>query len=188
MTSKTLYNTFPQQYQSKAIDKFRSHFYPQLVSNAKDVLGNEQEPHSYMVYKLLKGGSAGLKPNELYHLHQTLTDYYSYNFEDGPSTFEEEYIPKFITDIELDAVNHLRLKLHHFKRSMESRQVNYHHEGMRLRTLHWGYMHCKCVDEQYQFVYELTQPSGFSSKGGISLKSLMSVVGVKLELTARELK
>lgn len=178
MTSKTLYNTFSPQYQSKVIDKFRSQFYPQLESNAKDILGNAQEPHSHMVYKLLKGGSAELKPDEFNHLYQTLTDYYTYNFEDGLSTFEEEYIPKFITDIELDAVNHLRLKLNYFKRLMNSRGVNYHHEGVRLRTLHWGYMHCKCVDDQYKFVYELTQGSGFFSKGRISLKSLMSVVGV----------
>ena len=73
MTSKTLYKTFPQQYQSKAIDKFRSHFYPQLVSNAMDTLGNELEPHSYMVYKLLEEGSAELKPYELYHFYQPLT-------------------------------------------------------------------------------------------------------------------
>ena len=73
MTSKTLYNTFPQLYQSKAIDKFRSHFYPQLVSNAMDALGNELEPHCYMVYKLLEEGSAKLKHYDLYHLYQTLT-------------------------------------------------------------------------------------------------------------------
>ena len=73
MTSKTLYNTFPQLYQSKAIDKFRSQCYPQLVSNAMDALGNELEPHSYMVYKFLEEDSAELKPDETYHLYQTLT-------------------------------------------------------------------------------------------------------------------
>lgn len=187
MTSKTLYNTSSPLYQSKTIDKFRSQFYPQLESNAKDILGNEQEPHSYMVYKLLKGGSAELNPDELYHLYGTLTDY-SYNFEDGPSTFDEEYISRFITDIERDAVNHLRLKLHGFVRLMQSKQLNYYHEGVRLRTLHWGYMHCNCVDEQYKFVYELTQGSGFPSEGGVSLKSIMSAVGAKLDLTAPELK
>ena len=73
MTSKTLYNTFPQQYQSKTIDKLRSQCYPQLVSNAMDTLGNELEPHSYMAYKLLEKGRAELKQYELYHLYQTLT-------------------------------------------------------------------------------------------------------------------
>lgn len=73
MASKTLYNTFPQHYQSKAIDKLRSQCYPQLVSNAMDTFGNGQEPHSYMVYKLLEEGSAELKQYELYHLYQTLT-------------------------------------------------------------------------------------------------------------------
>ena len=73
MTSKTLYNTFPQQYQSKAIDKLRSQCYPQLVSNAMDTLGNGLEPQSYMVYKLLEEWSAELKHYELYHLYQTLT-------------------------------------------------------------------------------------------------------------------
>ena len=73
MTSKTLYNTSSQQYQSKAIDKFRSHFYSQLVSSAMDTLGNELEPHSYMVYKFLEEDSAELKPDETYHLYQALT-------------------------------------------------------------------------------------------------------------------
>lgn len=53
MTSNTLYNIFPQQYQSKAIDKFRSQFYSQLMSNAMGTLDNEPEPNSDMVYKLL---------------------------------------------------------------------------------------------------------------------------------------
>lgn len=73
MTSKTLYNTFPQLYQSKAIDKLRSQCYPQLVSNAMDTLGNELEPHIYMVYKFLEEDSAELKPDEIYHLNQALT-------------------------------------------------------------------------------------------------------------------
>ena len=73
MTSKTLYNTSPQQYQSKAIDKLRSQCYPQLVSNAMDTLGNGLEPHSYRIYKLLEEGCAELKPYELYHLYQILT-------------------------------------------------------------------------------------------------------------------
>lgn len=73
MTSKTLYNTFPQQPQSKVIDKLRSQCYTQLVSNAMDTLGNGLEPHSYMAYTLLEEGSAELKHYELYHLYQTLT-------------------------------------------------------------------------------------------------------------------
>lgn len=70
MTSKTLYNTFPQQYQSKAIDQLRSQIYLQLASNTINTLGNELEPHSYMAYKLLEKGRAELKQYELY---QTLT-------------------------------------------------------------------------------------------------------------------
>lgn len=73
MTSKTLYNTFPRQYQSKAIDQLRSQFYPQLVSNTMNTLCKELEPHSYMVYKLLEEGNAKLKPDEIYHLNQALT-------------------------------------------------------------------------------------------------------------------
>ena len=73
MTSKTLYNTSPQLYQSQTIDKLRSQIYLQLASNTIKTLGSELEPHSYMAYKLLEKGSAELKQYELYHLYQTLT-------------------------------------------------------------------------------------------------------------------
>lgn len=73
MTSKTLYNTSPQLYQSQTIDKLRSQIYLQLASNTINTLGSELEPHSYMAYKLLEKGGAELKQYELYHLYQTLT-------------------------------------------------------------------------------------------------------------------